>query len=49
LFDRPDVYGCEDDIERFVSFQIATLNWLSNRATVPDIINCHDHHTGEAA
>ena len=46
LFDRPNVYGYEDDIERFVSFQVATLNWLSNRATVPDIINCHDHHTG---
>ena len=46
LFDRPNVYGYEDDIERFVSFQIAVLNWISTRTTVPDIINCHDHHTG---
>jgi starch synthase len=46
LFDRKEVYGYEDDIERFLAFQIATLNWLLSRAEVPDIINCHDHHTG---
>lgn len=46
LFNRPNVYGYEDDIERFLSFQIAALDWISNRNTVPDIINCHDHHTG---
>ncbi len=46
LFDRKEVYGYEDDIERFLAFQIATLDWLNSRAEVPDIINCHDHHTG---
>ena len=46
LFDRKDVYGFEDDIERFLSFQIATLDWIITRTEVPDIINCHDHHTG---
>ena len=46
LFDRPDIYGYQDDIERFLSFQIATLNWIISRETIPDIINCHDHHTG---
>lgn len=46
LFDRKEVYGYEDDIERFVSFQIATLDWIISRNVVPDIINCHDHHTG---
>ena len=46
LFDRKEVYGFEDDIERFLTFQIACLNWINFRATVPDIINCHDHHTG---
>ena len=46
LFDRKEVYGYEDDIERFVSFQIATLDWIIGRSEVPDIINCHDHHTG---
>ena len=46
LFDRPNVYGYEDDIERFLSFQIAALDWLTARQPVPDLINCHDHHTG---
>jgi starch synthase len=46
LFDRKDIYGYEDDIERFLSFQIATLDWILIRNEVPDIINCHDHHTG---
>jgi starch synthase len=46
LFNRKEVYGYEDDIERFVSFQIATLDWIIGRENVPDVINCHDHHTG---
>jgi starch synthase len=46
LFDREEIYGYEDDIERFLSFQIATLDWLITRNDVPDVINCHDHHTG---
>lgn len=46
LFDRKDIYGYEDDIERFLSFQIATLDWIITRNDVPDVINCHDHHTG---
>ena len=46
LFDRKDVYGYEDDIERFLSFQIATLDWITSRNEVPDVINCHDHHSG---
>jgi starch synthase len=46
LFDRKDIYGYEDDIERFVSFQIAALDWIITRNEAPDIINCHDHHTG---
>ncbi|MBE8724841.1 glycogen synthase [Flavobacterium hungaricum] len=46
LFNRPNVYGYEDDIERFLSFQIAALDWIIARSKVPDVINCHDHHTG---
>lgn len=46
LFDRKEIYGYEDDIERFLSFQIATLDWLITRNDIPDVINCHDHHTG---
>lgn len=46
LFNRPNVYGYEDDIERFLSFQIAVLDWIIARNKIPNIINCHDHHTG---
>ena len=46
LFDRKEVYGYEDDIERFLTFQIAVLEWINSRNEVPDVINCHDHHTG---
>jgi len=46
LFDRKEVYGFPDDIERFVSFQIATLDWINSKSEIPDVINCHDHHTG---
>ena len=46
LFDRKDVYGYQDDIERFLAFQIATLDWIIGRDATPDVINCHDHHTG---
>ncbi|OCB74811.1 glycogen synthase [Flavobacterium crassostreae] len=46
FFDRPDIYSYPDDIERFVSFQIATLDWLVSRDNLPDCVHCHDHHTG---
>jgi starch synthase len=36
LFGRKDVYGYKDDIERFVSFQIATLDWIIGRDEMPD-------------
>ncbi len=35
-----------DDTERFLAFQIATLDWLLSWETIPDYIHCHDHHTG---
>lgn len=35
-----------DDTERFLAFQIAALDWLSTWDQLPDIIHCHDHHTG---
>jgi len=46
LFDRPNVYNYKDDIERFLSFQIAALDWIVEKKSLPDIIHCHDHHTG---
>ena len=46
FFDRPEVYSYNDDTERFLSFQIAFLNWITESKQKPDIIHCHDHHTG---
>lgn len=53
LLDRPGVYidpwtgrGYWDEFERFVSFQIAGLEWIRNREEKPDAVHCHDHHTG---
>lgn len=51
-FDRPGVYmdpwsgySYWDEMERFFSFQIAALEWINQKSTLPDIIHCHDHHT----
>lgn len=51
-FDRPGVYMDPwsghpywDEKERFFSFQIAALEWLTSSDNKPDIIHCHDHHT----
>ena len=46
LLDREKIYGYDDDTERFVSFQIAVCDWLSKWTHKPDIIHCHDYHTG---
>lgn len=35
-----------DDVERFMAFQIATLSWLSVQSELPQVVHCHDHHTG---
>ncbi len=52
-FDRPGIYidpwsghGYWDELERFVSFQIAALEWMKVRGEKPDVVHCHDHHTG---
>ena len=46
LLDRENVYGYNDDVERFMSFQIAVLDWILKNVKKPDIIHCHDYHTG---
>ena len=46
LLDREQVYGYHDDIERFLAFQIAGLKWILSFDVFPDVIHCHDHHTG---
>lgn len=51
-FDRSGVYtdptsgvGYWDEFERYASFQVAFLNWITTFEKKPDIIHCHDHHT----
>lgn len=46
LLDREKIYGYDDDNERFVAFQIAFCDWLGKWGHQPDVIHCHDHHTG---
>lgn len=46
LFDRPEVYSYDDDVERFLAFQLAVLDWLVNMKKRPSIIHAHDHQTG---
>ncbi|CAH8286670.1 starch synthase [Mariniflexile fucanivorans] len=41
-----DYVYSSDDTERFLGFQIAILDWLLVWEKYPDIIHCHDHHTG---
>jgi len=43
LLDREKVYGYDDDIERFVAFQIAVVDWMSKWQHHPDIVHVHDH------
>ncbi len=52
-FDRPGIYADPvhktpylDEAERFIAFQIAALEWVNSLAEKPQIIHCHDHHTG---
>lgn len=46
LLDRPKVYGYEDDPQRFIAFQTAVATWLQSWISPPDIVHCHDYHTG---
>ncbi len=46
LLDRENVYGYDDDTERFTGFQIAVVDWLSHWEHKPDVVHVHDHHTG---
>ena len=46
LLDREKIYGYDDDTERFIAFQVTVCDWLNHWNHKPDIIHCHDHHTG---
>ncbi|NNE33284.1 MAG: glycogen synthase [Winogradskyella sp.] len=36
----------DNDADRFLAFQIAALDWILTLKEKPNIIHCHDHHTG---
>ena len=46
LLDREKIYGYDDDTQRFLAFQISVCDWISKWENKPDIVHCHDHHTG---
>jgi starch synthase len=45
-FHRPRVYGEPDDLERFLFFSHAVLELPQQLQWQPDIVHCHDWHTG---
>ncbi len=51
-FDRPGIYadpngyGYGDEVERYLCFQQAVLQWITHTPGKPEVIHCHDHHTG---
>jgi|APTNR8051073442_1049403.scaffolds.fasta_scaffold00884_16 starch synthase len=51
-FDRPGIYadpsgyGYGDEVERYLCFQQAALQWILHSPGRPEVIHCHDHHTG---
>jgi len=51
-FDRLGIYAdpggwyYPDDVERFLCFQQAALNWVLSLKKRPKLLHCHDHHTG---
>ncbi|MCS6918072.1 MAG: glycogen/starch synthase [Chitinophagales bacterium] len=46
LLEQPDPYGYDNDADRFIAFQTAVAGWLNTWKTLPDVVHCHDHHTG---
>lgn len=54
LYDRPGIYNDPggwaygDEIERYLVFQQAVLQWLISfpEQDRPRVLHCHDHHTG---
>lgn len=54
LYDRPGIYndpdghGYGDEVERYLVFQQAVLQWVISfpEHERPRVLHCHDHHTG---
>lgn len=46
LLDRENPYGYWDESQQFLAFQHAVLHWLSAKKIRPNVLHCHDYHTG---
>jgi len=46
MLDTPNPYGYENDADRFIAFQKAVITWVNGWEHQPDVIHCHDHHSG---
>ena len=46
LLDRKEIYSYPDEIKQFISYQVSVVDWISKSKKKPDIIHCHDHHSG---
>ncbi len=46
LLDREEVYSYPDEREQFIAYQLCFLDWITWSQQTPDVIHCHDHHTG---
>lgn len=46
LLDRENPYGYWDESQQFLAFQHGVLHWLSAMQIRPDVLHCHDYHTG---
>ncbi|MFC7522543.1 glycogen synthase [Parapedobacter sp. GCM10030251] len=46
LLDRDEPYGYSDESEQFMAFQHGFLHWITETGILPDVVHCHDHHTG---
>lgn len=49
FFERGMIYGCPDDIDRFLAFSRMVLDWLVSQKKVPDVIHIHDWQTAPIA
>lgn len=46
LLDRENPYGYRDESFQFIGFQHGVLHWLTAMQIRPDVLHCHDYHTG---
>lgn len=46
ILDRENPYGYSDESRQFLAFQHGVLHWLSAMKIRPDVLHCHDYHTG---